>query len=74
MSLRLWPSNREIWSSYTGGRGKGPYKLEMPDVGFLTIRDGDNNKIWTADQTMSFCYKNWQNRDKFLKWNNCNNW
>lgn len=66
LSLRLWPSNVEIWSSYTGGRGNGPYTVEMPDVGFLTIKDKDSKKIWTADQTMSFCYKNWRMRDRPL--------
>ena len=65
LSLRLWPRNVEIWSSYTGGRGNGPYTVEMPDVGFLTIKDGDSKKIWTADQTMSFCYKNYRMRDRF---------
>ena len=39
------------YSSQSGNRGHGPYRFEMPEVGWPKIVDSDNKAVWSADQT-----------------------
>merc|ERR1712083_901353 len=45
LSLRDADSNDLVWSSYSGGRGEGPYSFKMPDPGFPVI--------WTVKTALS---------------------
>ena len=49
LSLRDADSNDLVWSTYTGGYGKAPYKFEMPDPGFPRVEDSLGQIIWAAD-------------------------
>ena len=49
LSLRDADSNDLVWSTYTGGRGKAPYKFEMPDPGFPRVVDAKGRIVWAAD-------------------------
>merc|ERR1711997_1019194 len=49
LSLRDADSNDLVWSSYSGGRGEGPYSFKMPDPGFPVILDSKNHIVWAAD-------------------------
>ena len=64
-TLSLKDSNtREVYySSYSGSRGQGPYRVEMPEVGWLKIVDKNGKAVWSADQTYAFCMKSHKYND-----------
>jgi len=51
LSLRNAETREEYFSSYSGKRSHGPYRVEMPEVGWFKIVDKNGKAVWTADQT-----------------------
>jgi hypothetical protein len=51
LSLRNADTHEEYFSTWSGGRSHGPYRVEMPEVGWLKIVDKNGKVVWTADQT-----------------------
>ena len=51
LSLRNSKTNELLYTSYSGSRGQGPYRVEMPNPGWLKIVDRNGKAVWSADQT-----------------------
>ena len=51
LSLRNSNTNELLYTSYSGNRGQGPYRVEMPNPGWLKIVDKNGKAVWSADQT-----------------------
>ena len=49
LTLKDSKTYEEYWTSHSGGMSRGPYRVEMPEVGFFKIVDQNGKAIWSAD-------------------------
>ena len=63
LSLRNANTTEEYFSSYSGNIGQYPFRVEMPEVGWLKIVDKNGKAVWAADQTVAFCERSYKFTD-----------